>query len=125
LLLDRKCKESWKNASSEEYLVYSGCIYIVPNITGCSKLNTFPSTLNHNNKCGCSKVVHWTNMLYPGHGLYPLNKVVNWTAGKVFNLEQPVIFGTIYIQPEYTRYSSDEAFNQIEHELHSFSTYSK
>jgi hypothetical protein len=29
---------------------------------------------------GCSKVVHWTNMLYPGHGLYPLNKVVNWTA---------------------------------------------
>ena len=45
--------------------------------------------------------------------------------GKVFNLEQPVIFGTIYIQPEYTRYSSDEAFNQIEHELHSFSTYSK
>jgi hypothetical protein len=29
--------------------------------------------------------------------------------GKVFNLEQPVIFGTIYIPPEYTRYSSDEA----------------
>jgi hypothetical protein len=27
--------------------------------------------------------------------------------------------------PEYTRYSSDEAFNQIEHELHSFSTNSK
>jgi hypothetical protein len=26
--------------------------------------------------------------------------------GKVFNLEQPVIFGTIYIPPEYTRYSS-------------------
>ena len=45
--------------------------------------------------------------------------------GKVFNLEQPVIFGTIYIPPEYTRYSSDEAFNQIEHELHSFSTNSK
>jgi hypothetical protein len=38
---------------------------------------------------------------------------------------QPVIFGTIYIPPEYTRYSSDEAFNQIEHELHSFSTNSK
>ena len=46
--------------------------------------------------------------------------------GKVFNLEQPVIFGTIiYIPPEYTRYSSDEAFNQIEHELHSFFTNSK
>jgi hypothetical protein len=45
--------------------------------------------------------------------------------GKVFNLEQPVIFGTIYIPPEYTRYSSDEAFNQIEHELHSFPTNSK
>jgi hypothetical protein len=41
--------------------------------------------------------------------------------GKVFNLEKPVIFGTIYIPPEYTRYSSDEAFNQIEHELHSLS----
>ena len=45
--------------------------------------------------------------------------------GKVFNLEQPVIFGTIYIPPEYTRYSLDEAFNQIEHELYSFSTNSK
>jgi hypothetical protein len=33
--------------------------------------------------------------------------------GKVFNLEQPVIFGTIYIPPEYTRYSSDEAFNSF------------
>jgi hypothetical protein len=31
----------------------------------------------------------------------------------------------LYIPPEYTRYSSDEAFNQIEHELHSFSTNSK
>jgi hypothetical protein len=45
--------------------------------------------------------------------------------GKVFNLEQPVIFGTIYIPPEYTRYSSDEAFNKMEHELHSVSTNSK
>ena len=45
--------------------------------------------------------------------------------GKVFNLEQPVIFGTIYIPPEYTRYSSNEAFNQIEHELHFISTNSK
>jgi hypothetical protein len=33
--------------------------------------------------------------------------------------------GILYIPPEYTRYSSDEAFNQIEHELHSFSTNSK
>jgi hypothetical protein len=46
--------------------------------------------------------------------------------GKVFNLKQPIIFGTIYIYtPEYTRYSSDEAFNQIEHELHFFSIHSK
>jgi hypothetical protein len=54
-----------------------------------------------------------------------VDKVLVKVDGKVFNLEQPVIFGTIYIQPEYTSYSSDEAFNQIEHELHSFSTYSK
>ena len=31
----------------------------------------------------------------------------------------------IYIPPEYTRYSSEEAFNQIEHELHFFSIHSK
>jgi hypothetical protein len=45
--------------------------------------------------------------------------------GKVFNLEQPVIFGTIYIPPEYTRYSSDEAFNQIEHEFSGMFRFSK
>ncbi len=34
----------------------------------------------------------------------------------LFNTEEPVIFGAIYIPPEYTRYSSDEAFNEIEQE---------
>jgi hypothetical protein len=43
-LVEKECNSCsiWLKASSEEYLVYSGGIYIVPNITGCSKLNTFP-----------------------------------------------------------------------------------
>jgi hypothetical protein len=76
-------------------------IYIVPNITGCSKLNTFPSILTHN-----------TN----SHSFSNI-----WTWFTKFSLNP----NSIPIPPEYTRYSSDEAFNQIEHELHSFSTNSK
>jgi hypothetical protein len=42
---------------------------------------------------------------------------VLWVDGKVFNLEQPIIFGTMFMPPEYTRYSSDEPINQIEHHV--------
>jgi len=34
----------------------------------------------------------------------------------LFQLNQPAIFSIAYIPPEYTKYSSDEAFNQIEQE---------
>ena len=36
---------------------------------------------------------------------------------KLFNTDQPVIFGVVYIPPEYTKYSSDEAFTEIENEF--------
>ena len=36
--------------------------------------------------------------------------------GELFKLDQPVIFGVVYIPPEYTKYSSDEAFNEIQQE---------
>jgi hypothetical protein len=40
-------------------------------------------------------------------------KYVLWfkCKGGLFKLDQPVIFGIVYIPPEYTKYSSDEAFN--------------
>ena len=37
-------------------------------------------------------------------------------GGGVFKLDQPVIFGVVYIPSEYTKYSSDEAFNEIQQE---------
>ncbi|VDI64497.1 Hypothetical predicted protein [Mytilus galloprovincialis] len=44
--------------------------------------------------------------------------------GKAFNLDKPVVFGVVYIPPEYTRYSSDEAVNEIEQEFLRFSNIS-
>lgn len=43
----------------------------------------------------------------------------------LFNTDQPVIFGVIYIPPEYTKYTSDEAFNEIEQEYLSLSEQTK
>ena len=40
-------------------------------------------------------------------------------------LDQPVIFGVVYIPPEYTKYSSDEAFNEIHQEYLSLLNISK
>ena len=34
----------------------------------------------------------------------------------LFQLSQPTIVGIVYISPEYTKYSSDEVFNEIEQE---------
>ena len=47
------------------------------------------------------------------------SKYVMWFKcdEKLFNTDQPVIFGVVYIPPEYTKYSSEEAFNEIEHEF--------
>ena len=38
----------------------------------------------------------------------------------LFNLDSDVLFGAVYIPPEYTRYSNVEAFDEIENELMSF-----
>ncbi|CAG2247120.1 unnamed protein product [Mytilus edulis] len=53
-------------------------------------------------------------------------KYVMWfqVNGKAFNLDKPVVFGVVYIPPEYTRYSSDEAVNEIEQEFLRFSNIS-
>jgi hypothetical protein len=37
-------------------------------------------------------------------------------GGGLFKLDQPVIFGVVYIPPEYTKYSSDEECNEIQQE---------
>ena len=39
--------------------------------------------------------------------------------------DQPVIFGVVYIPPEYTKYSPDEAFNEIQQEYLSLLNISK
>ena len=36
--------------------------------------------------------------------------------------EEDIIFGIVYVPPENTRYSSQEAFDQIENELINFSS---
>ena len=40
--------------------------------------------------------------------------------GSYSKLDQPVMFGIVYIPPEYTTYSSDEAFNEIEQNTYHF-----
>ena len=54
-------------------------------------------------------------------------KYVLWfkCKGGLFKLDQPVIFGVVYIPPEYTKYSSDEAFNEIQQEYLSLLNISK
>ena len=37
-------------------------------------------------------------------------------GGGVFKLDQSVIYGVVYIPPEYTKYSSDEECNEIQQE---------
>ncbi|VDI00448.1 Hypothetical predicted protein [Mytilus galloprovincialis] len=57
---------------------------------------------------------------------YVICEYVMWfqVNGKTFNLDKPVVFGVVYIPPEYTRYSSDEAVNEIEQEFLRFSNIS-
>ena len=45
--------------------------------------------------------------------------------GELLKLDQPVIMGIVYRPPEYTKYSSDEAFNEIEQECLSILIISK
>ena len=45
--------------------------------------------------------------------------------GNLFQFDRPIIFGIVYIPPEYTKYTSDEAFNEIQQELLSFQNTTK
>ena len=45
--------------------------------------------------------------------------------GKLLNLDESVLFGPIYIPPEYTKYSFDEAFNELEREYLNLSNTTK
>lgn len=45
--------------------------------------------------------------------------------GKLLNLDESVLFGAIYIPPEYTKYSSEEAFNELEREYLNLSNTTK
>ena len=46
-------------------------------------------------------------------------------SNDVFKTDQPVFFGVVYIPPEYTKYSSEDAFNELQQEYLSFSNKSK
>ena len=55
------------------------------------------------------------------------NRYVLWfkCRGKLLNLDESVLFGAIYIPPEYTKYSFDEAFNELERECLNLSNTTK
>ena len=55
------------------------------------------------------------------------SKYVLWfkCSKNLFKTEQPVYFGVVYIPPEHTKYSSEDAFSEIEQEFISFSNISK
>jgi hypothetical protein len=36
---------------------------------------------------------------------------------QLFKTDQPVFFGVVYIPPEYTKYSSEDAFSELQQEL--------
>jgi hypothetical protein len=39
---------------------------------------------------------------------------------QLFKTDQPVFFGVVYIPPEYTKYSSEDAFSELQQEYLSF-----
>jgi hypothetical protein len=44
---------------------------------------------------------------------------------QLFKTDQPVFFGVVYIPPEYTKYSSEYDFSELQQEYLSFSNKSK
>jgi len=52
------------------------------------------------------------------------SKYVMWFEcnKQLFKTDKHVYFGVVYIPPEYTRYSSENAFDELEQEFLSFST---
>ena len=55
------------------------------------------------------------------------SKYVMWfkCSEQLFKTDQPVFFGVVYIPPEYTKYSSEDAFSELQQEYLSFSNKSK
>ena len=52
------------------------------------------------------------------------SRYVHWfkCSENLFKTDQPIFFGVVYIPPENTRYSSDDAFSELEQEYLSFCT---
>jgi hypothetical protein len=46
------------------------------------------------------------------------SKYVMWfkCSEQLFKTDQPVFFGVVYIPPEYTKYSSEDAFSELQQE---------
>jgi hypothetical protein len=55
------------------------------------------------------------------------SKYVVWfkCSEQLFKTDQPVFIGVVYIPPEYTKYSSEDAFSELQQEYLSFSNKSK
>ena len=55
------------------------------------------------------------------------SKYVMWfkCSEQLFKTDQPVFSGVVYIPPEYTKYSSEDAFSELQQEYLSFSNKSK
>jgi hypothetical protein len=55
--------------------------------------------------------------------LHTNSKYVFWfkVSSDLVNLDQDIIFGIVYIPPENTVYSSQDAFREIENEYNNFS----
>ena len=55
------------------------------------------------------------------------SKFVQWfkVSSKFTKLEQDILFGSVYIPPENTKYSSTDAFREIEEEFLNFSISNK
>jgi uncharacterized membrane protein YobD (UPF0266 family) len=51
------------------------------------------------------------------------SKYVMWfkCSEQLFKTDQPIFFGVVYIPPEYTKYSSEDAFGELQQEYFSFS----
>ena len=48
-------------------------------------------------------------------------KFISLSSEQLFKTDQPVFFGVVYIPPEYTKYSSEDAFSELQQDYLSFS----
>jgi hypothetical protein len=50
-------------------------------------------------------------------------KFISLSSEQLFKTDQPVFFGVVYISPEYIKYSSEDAFSELEHIKRAFIVY--